>query len=163
MMAAKQIRFSTAARQQIAVGLSALADAVKVTLGPAGRNVVLDRAWGAPLVTKDGVTVAKEIELEDHCANLGAQLVKEVAAKTSELAGDGTTTATVLAQAIYTEGAKLVAAGVNPMDLKRGIDAAVETVVAELKRQSKPTKGQQDIEQVGIGRASCRERVCSTV
>ncbi|HOU89502.1 MAG TPA: chaperonin GroEL [Polyangiaceae bacterium] len=148
-MAAKQIRFSTAARQQIAVGLSALADAVKVTLGPAGRNVVLDRAWGAPLVTKDGVTVAKEIELEDHCANLGAQLVKEVAAKTSELAGDGTTTATVLAQAIYTEGAKLVAAGVNPMDLKRGIDAAVETVVAELKRQSKPTKGQQDIEQVG--------------
>ena len=149
MMAAKQIRFSTAARQQIAVGLSALADAVKVTLGPAGRNVVLDRAWGAPLVTKDGVTVAKEIELEDHCANLGAQLVKEVAAKTSELAGDGTTTATVLAQAIYTEGAKLVAAGVNPMDLKRGIDAAVETVVAELKRQSKPTKGQQDIEQVG--------------
>ncbi|MBN2194353.1 MAG: chaperonin GroEL [Polyangiaceae bacterium] len=148
-MAAKQILFGAAAREQIAVGLGALANAVKVTLGPAGRNVVLERSWGAPLVTKDGITVAKEIDLESPCANLGAQLVKEVAAKTSEVAGDGTTTATVLAQSIYAEGAKLVAAGANPMDLKRGIDAAVETVVDELKRQSKPTKGQEEISQVG--------------
>ncbi len=148
-MASKQILFGGVARQQIAAGLDALANAVKVTLGPAGRNVVLERSWGSPLVTKDGVTVAKEIELENPCANLGAQLVKEVAAKTSEIAGDGTTTATVLAQSIYAEGAKLVAAGADPMDLKRGIDAAVEIVVADLKRQSKPTKGQAEIAQVG--------------
>ncbi|MCC6751525.1 MAG: chaperonin GroEL [Deltaproteobacteria bacterium] len=148
-MTAKEILFSSQARQQIAKGVNALANAVKVTLGPRGRNVVLDKSWGAPTITKDGVTVAKEIELEDHFANLGAQLVKEVASKTSDVAGDGTTTATVLAQAIYVEGVKLVTAGANPMDLKRGIDAAVETVVAELKRQSKPTRGRDEIAQVG--------------
>jgi chaperonin GroEL len=148
-MAAKQILFSTEARAQIALGLDALADTVKVTLGPGGRSVLLARAWGGPLVTKDGVTVAKEIELGSHAANLGAQMVKEVAAKTSDVAGDGTTTATVLAQAIYSEGNKMVAAGANPMDLKRGIDAAVATVVAELQRLSKPTRGREEIAQVG--------------
>ena len=124
-MAAKQVLFSQSARQRIAHGLDVLANAVKVTLGPRGRNVIIERSWGAPTVTKDGVTVAKEIELEDQFANMGAQMVKEVASKTSDVAGDGTTTATVLAQAIYREGAKLVAAGHNPMDIKRGIDAAV--------------------------------------
>jgi chaperonin GroEL len=148
-MAAKEILYSTIARKQIANGLNALADAVKVTLGPRGRNVVLEKSWGAPTITKDGVTVAREIELENHFANMGAQMVKEVASKTSDVAGDGTTTATVLAQAIYAEGSKLVTAGANPMDIKRGIDAAVETVVAELKRQSKPTKGKEEIAQVG--------------
>src|SRR3954454_9401131 len=125
-MAAKDIIFDESARARILTGVNTLADAVKVTLGPRGRNVVLERSWGAPTITKDGVTVAKEIELSNRFANMGAQMVKEVAAKTSEVAGDGTTTATVLAQAIYAEGAKLVAAGINPMDLKRGIDAAVE-------------------------------------
>jgi chaperonin GroEL len=149
-MTAKEILYNNDARKQIANGLNALANAVKVTLGPRGRNVVLDRSFGAPLITKDGVTVAKEIELENHFANLGAQMVKEVAAKTSDVAGDGTTTATVLAQAIYAEGAKLVTAGANPMEIKRGIDAAVETVVAELARQSKPTQGKSEIAQVGI-------------
>jgi len=149
-MAAKQLLFGNEARKQIAVGLNTLANTVKVTLGPRGRNVVFERSWGAPTVTKDGVTVAKEVELEDRFANMGAQMVKEVAAKTSDVAGDGTTTATVLAQAIYAEGARLVAAGANPMDIKRGIDAAVATVVAELKKQSKPTKGRGEIAQVGL-------------
>jgi chaperonin GroEL len=149
-MAAKEILFGNEARKQIAIGLDALANTVKVTLGPGGRNVVLERAWGSPTITKDGVTVAKEIELENRLANLGAQMVKEVASKTSDVAGDGTTTATVLAQAIYTEGIKLVAAGANPMDLKRGIDAAVAAVVTALKKQSSPTKGKAEIAQVGI-------------
>ena len=158
-MAAKEILFDSNARKQIANGLNTLANAVKVTLGPRGRNVVLERSWGAPTITKDGVTVAKEIELENRFANMGAQMVKEVASKTSDVAGDGTTTATVLAQAIYAEGAKLVTAGANPMDIKRGIDAAVETVVAELKRQSKPTKGKAEIAQVGIISANGDETI----
>ena len=149
-MTAKEILFEGGARRRIAAGLNTLADAVKVTLGPRGRNVIIEKSWGAPTITKDGVTVAKEIELENRFENMGAQMVKEVASRTSEVAGDGTTTATVLAQAIYTEGAKLVTAGVNPMDIKRGIEAAVETVVAELARQSRPTKGKHDIAQVGI-------------
>ncbi len=148
-MAAKEIVFSTHARAEIARGLNILANAVKVTLGPRGRNVLIEKSFGAPLITKDGVTVAKEIELEDKLANMGAQMVKEVASKTSDVAGDGTTTATVLAQAIYVEGAKLVAAGANPMDLKRGIDAGVEAVSAHLHEQSTPTKGKSDIAQVG--------------
>jgi chaperonin GroEL len=148
-MAAKEILYDSNARKQIANGLNALANAVKVTLGPRGRNVVLGRSWGAPTITKDGVTVAKEIELENRFENMGAQMVKEVAAKTSDVAGDGTTTATVLAQAIYTEGAKLVTAGANPMEIKRGIDAGVVTVVAELHKLSKPTKGRHEIAQVG--------------
>src|SRR4051812_29712186 len=148
-MAAKDIQFSEGARARILTGVNTLADAVKVTLGPKGRNVVIEKSWGAPVVTKDGVTVAKEIELEDKLANMGAQMVKEVASKTSDVAGDGTTTATVLAQAIYLEGSKLVAAGHNPMALKAGIDAAVESVIAHLKTQSKPTKGKKDIAQVG--------------
>jgi chaperonin GroEL len=147
-MAAKQVVFSQTARTRIAHGLDVLANTVKVTLGPRGRNVVLERSWGAPTVTKDGVTVAKEIELEDRLANMGAQMVKEVASKTSDVAGDGTTTATVLAQAIYREGSKLVAAGHNPMDIKRGIAAAVGAIVAGLKAQSKPTRGKADIAQV---------------
>jgi chaperonin GroEL len=158
-MAAKEILFDSSARKQIAIGLNTLANAVKVTLGPRGRNVVLERAWGAPTITKDGVTVAKEIVLENHFANMGAQMVKEVASKTSDVAGDGTTTATVLAQAIYAEGVKIVSAGANPMDIKRGIDAAVETVVAELKRQSKPTKGRNEIAQVGIISANGDETI----
>src|SRR6202161_2635681 len=129
-MAAKVVRFAQDAREKILRGVNVLADAVTVTLGPKGRNVVLDKSFGAPNVTKDGVTVAKEIELEDKFENMGAQMVKEVASKTNDDAGDGTTTATVLAQAIYREGAKIVAAGHNPMELKRGIDKAVETVVA---------------------------------
>ena len=158
-MAAKDIVFKNNARRQIANGLNALANAVKVTLGPCGRNVVLDRSWGAPTITKDGVTVAKEIELQNRFENLGAQLVKEVASKTSDVAGDGTTTAIVLAQAIYTEGAKLVTAGANPMDIKRGIDAAVETVVGALKRRSKPTQGKAEIAQVGIISANGDETI----
>jgi chaperonin GroEL len=148
-MAAKEILFDASARSKIAQGLNTLANAVKVTLGPRGRNVVIEKSWGAPTVTKDGVTVAKEIELEDKFENMGAQMVKEVASKTSDVAGDGTTTATVLAQAIYTEGSKLVAAGANPMEVKRGIDAAVEKITAELKAMSKPTKGKTEIAQVG--------------
>ena len=149
-MAAKELLFGNEARKQIAVGLNILANTVKVTLGPRGRNVVCERSWGAPTVTKDGVTVAKEVELDNRFQNMGAQMVKEVASKTSDIAGDGTTTATVLAQAIFVEGAKLVTAGANPMDIKRGIDTAVATVVAELKKQSKPTKGKSEIAQVGI-------------
>ena len=148
-MAAKQIIFNQAARDLILKGVNQLADAVKVTLGPKGRNVVIEKSWGAPTVTKDGVTVAKEVELENKFENMGAQMVKEVASKTSDVAGDGTTTATVLAQAIYREGSRMVAAGHNPMDLKRGIDIAVETVVQELKTMSKPTKGHKEIAQVG--------------
>ncbi len=149
-MTAKEILFNTNARAHIGAGLDALANAVKVTLGPRGRNVVIDKSWGGPTVTKDGVTVAKEIELEDRFANLGAQMVKEVASKTSDTAGDGTTTATVLAQAIYRGGARLVAAGANPMDLKRGIDAAVAVAVAQLKLHATPTRGKAEIAQVGI-------------
>jgi len=148
-MAAKQIKYSSEARDRIINGVSILADAVKVTLGPKGRNVVIEKSFGSPLVTKDGVTVAKEIELADKFENMGAQMVKEVASKTSDVAGDGTTTATILAQAIYREGSKLVAAGHNPMALKRGIEKAVEASVAELKNISKPTKAQKEIAQVG--------------
>ncbi len=148
-MAAKEILFDETARNEILAGVNALADAVKVTLGPKGRNVVIEKSFGAPLITKDGVTVAKEIELEDKFANMGAQMVREVASKTNDVAGDGTTTATVLAQAIYREGAKLVAAGHDPMKLKRGIDAAVDAVVAELKSLAKQTKSAKEIEQVG--------------
>jgi len=133
-MAAKQIVYGENARQAILRGVNQLADAVKVTLGPKGRNVVLEKKFGGPTITKDGVTVAKEIELKDPLENMGAQMVREVASKTSDIAGDGTTTATVLAQAIFVEGAKLVTAGANPMDIKRGIDTAVATVVAELKK-----------------------------
>ena len=148
-MAAKEIRYDQKAREALLKGVNILADAVKVTLGPKGRNVILEKSFGSPTVTKDGVTVAKEIELEDRFENMGAQMVREVASKTSDIAGDGTTTATVLAQAIYREGSKLVAAGHNPMELKRGIEKGVETVIEELKKQSKPTKEQREISQVG--------------
>jgi chaperonin GroEL len=148
-MAAKELHFNTDARAALKRGVDQLAEAVKVTLGPKGRNVVIDKKFGAPTVTKDGVTVAKEIELSDALENMGAQMVKEVATKTSDLAGDGTTTATVLAQAIFREGLKNVTAGVNPMALKRGIDAAVTAVVEELKKMSVPTKGKKEIAQVG--------------
>ncbi len=148
-MAAKEVRFSADARDRMLRGVNILADAVKVTLGPKGRNVVIDKAFGAPRITKDGVTVAKEIELADKFENMGAQMVREVASKTNDEAGDGTTTATVLAQAIVREGAKSVAAGMNPMDLKRGIDAAVEAVVADLKKRSKKVKDSSEIAQVG--------------
>src|SRR5574340_246427 len=139
-MAAKDVKFGDSARERMVAGVNILANAVKVTLGPKGRNVVLERSFGAPTVTKDGVSVAKEIELKDKFENMGAQMVKEVASKTSDTAGDGTTTATVLAQAIYREGYKIVASGANPMDVKRGIDAAVEAVVGDLRKISKPTK-----------------------
>src|SRR5947209_10984313 len=145
-MAAKEILFHDPARAAVLKGVNVLADAVKVTLGPRGRNVVIDKSFGAPLVTKDGVTVAKEIELEGRFENLGAQMVKEVASKTSDDAGDGTTTATVLAQAIFREGAKVVSAGHNPMELKRGIDKAVEAVVGALRKLSRPTSGRKEIE-----------------
>jgi len=148
-MPAKLVRFSQEAREKILRGVNVLADAVTVTLGPKGRNVVLEKSFGAPTVTKDGVTVAKEIELEDKFENMGAQMVKEVASKTSDVAGDGTTTATVLARAIFTEGIKMVAAGHDPMSLKRGIDRAVESVTGELKSLSKPTKDRREIAQVG--------------
>src|SRR5829696_2579927 len=137
-MAAKDVRFGAHARERMIRGVDILADAVKVTLGPKGRNVVLDKSFGAPRITKDGVTVAKEIELADKFENMGAQMLREVASKTSDVAGDGTTTATLLAQAIVREGAKAVAAGMNPMDLKRGVDQAVVTVVAALKDISRP-------------------------
>src|SRR2546427_11640912 len=148
-MAAKLVKFGQDAREKILRGVNILADAVTVTLGPRGRNVVLDKSFGAPTVTKDGVTVAKEVELEDKFENMGAQMVKEVASKTSDVAGDGTTTATVLARAIFTEGLKMVVAGHDPMTLKRGIDKAVAKVVDELKSLSKPTKEQKEIAQVG--------------
>src|SRR5579871_3222306 len=148
-MSAKQIAYSRKARHAILDGVNSLANAVKVTLGPKGRNVVIEKSYGAPVVTKDGVTVAKEIELFDKFENMGAQMVREVASRTSDKAGDGTTTATVLAQAIYTGGLKLVEAGHNPMDIKRGIDAAVAKIVLNLKEQAKPTKGKTEIAQVG--------------
>src|SRR5512133_1765556 len=144
----KIIAFDTEARRSLEAGMNKLADAVRVTLGPKGRNVVLDKKWGAPTITKDGVTVAKEIELKDANENMGAQMVKEVASKTSDVAGDGTTTATVLAQAIVREGMKNVTAGSNPMALKRGIDKAVEAVIEEIKKVSKPTSGKKEIAQV---------------
>jgi chaperonin GroEL len=156
---AKQLKFSEDARAAIKVGVDALAEAVKVTLGPRGRNVIIEKSFGSPLVTKDGVTVAKEVELPDKYENMGAQMVKEVASKTSDVAGDGTTTATVLAQKIYQEGAKLVAAGYNPMDLKRGIDKAVEVVAAELKKMSKATKDPKEIAQVGTISANNDETI----
>ena len=148
-MAAKMISYSTKARDRLLKGVNTLADAVAVTLGPKGCNVVLDKSFGSPLVTKDGVTVAKEIELEDRFENMGAQMVKEVASKTSDMAGDGTTTATVLARSIYKEGQKLVAAGINPMSIKRGIDTGVVAIVEALKLMSKPTKDKNEITQVG--------------
>src|SRR5574337_468001 len=147
-MAAKQILFDEAARQAILRGVSKLSRAVTATLGPKGRNVVIDKKFGSPTVTKDGVTVAKEIELEDNYENMGAQMVKEVASKTSDIAGDGTTTATVLAQSIFREGIRNVTAGANPMALKRGIEKAVDGIVDEHKKISKPTKGKREISQV---------------
>ncbi len=158
-MAAKEIFFHENARDAILRGVRVLSDAVAVTLGPRGRNVVIEKSFGSPTITKDGVTVAKEIELENRFENMGAQMVKEVASKTSDKAGDGTTTATVLARAIYEEGLKLVAAGHSPMDLKRGIDAAVEAVVAELKKQSKQTKDHKEIAQVGTISANGDEEI----
>ncbi len=148
-MPGKEIKYDTVAREKMAAGVDMLANAVKVTLGPKGRNVLIEKSWGAPKITKDGVTVAKEIELEDKFENMGAQMVKEVASKTSDVAGDGTTTATILAQSIYHEGSKLVAAGTNPMALKRGIDKAVDRVVEELANLAKPTKDKKEIAQVG--------------
>src|SRR6187431_2990356 len=145
----KILIFSEDARSNILKGVNVLANAVKVTLGPKGRNVVIDKSFGSPLITKDGVTVAKEIELENKFENMGAQMVKEVASKTNDQAGDGTTTATVLAQAIYREGVKLVSAGHNPTALKRGIDKAVATVVEELKSLAKPVKASSEVAQVG--------------
>ena len=158
-MGAKVLQYDEEARKSILKGVNTLADAVKVTLGPKGRNVIIDKSYGAPTVTKDGVTVAKEIELEDKFENMGAQMVKEVASKTSDVAGDGTTTATILAQAIFREGAKSVAAGSNPMDVKRGIDKAVEVVVKELRKQSKPTKDAKEIAQVGTISANNDEAI----
>ena len=148
-MAGKEIKYSTTARERMMKGVDTLANAVRVTLGPRGRNVLIEKSWGSPKITKDGVTVAKEIELEDKFENMGAQMVKEVASKTSDVAGDGTTTATLLAQAIYRDGSKLVAAGSNPMAIKRGIDKAVDLVVESLKKLSKPTKEKKEIAQVG--------------
>src|SRR3954454_22141022 len=148
-MAAKEVKFGVDARDKMLRGVDILASAVKVTLGPKGRNVVLDKSFGAPRITKDGVTVAKEIELADKFENMGAQMLREVASRTSDQAGDGTTTATVLAQAIVREGAKAVAAGLNPMDLKRGIDLAVDSVVGDLKSRSKKVSTNEEIAQVG--------------
>src|SRR3984885_9033701 len=148
-MSAKEVRFSVDARDRMLHGIDTLAHAVRVTLGPKGRNVILDKSFGAPRITKDGVTVAKEIELENKFENMGAQMVREVASKTSDVAGDGTTTATVLAQAIFREGSKLVAAGHNPMEIKRGIDKAVEVIVEELKKNAKSTKDPTEIAQIG--------------
>ncbi len=158
-MAGKDIKYGVKARESILRGVNTLADAVKVTLGPKGRNVILEKSFGSPTITKDGVTVAKEVELNDKFENMGAQMVKEVASKTSDVAGDGTTTATVLAQAIYREGSRLVAAGSNPMDIKRGIDSSVEAVVAELKEIAKPTKEQKEIAQVGTISANNDETI----
>ena len=158
-MAAKEIVYTEQARNLILAGVNALADAVKVTLGPKGRNVVIEKSFGSPTITKDGVTVAKEIELENRFENMGAQMVREVASKTSDIAGDGTTTATVLAQAIYREGSKLVAAGHNPMEIKRGIDKAVEAIVGELKKAAKQTKDPKEIAQVGTISANGDETI----
>ena len=160
---AKEIKYEQSARDLILKGINTMADAVKVTLGPKGRNVILEKSFGSPTVTKDGVTVAKEIDLEDKFENMGAQMVKEVASKTSDVAGDGTTTATILAQAIYREGSKLVAAGNNPMELKRGIDKAVEVAVKELEKLSKPTKDQKEISQVGTISANNDDTIGSII
>lgn len=158
-MAAKDIVFGDIARSKLIEGVNILADAVKVTLGPKGRNVVLERSFGSPVVTKDGVSVAKEVELADKVQNIGAQIVKEVASKTSDAAGDGTTTATVLAQAIVREGQKYVAAGLNPLDLKRGIDKAVSAAIEELKKISKPTTTSKEIAQVATISANGEESI----
>src|SRR6204780_3343618 len=149
-MAAKQIAFDQEAREAMRRGVMKLARAVKVTLGPKGRNVILQKSFGSPTVTKDGVTVAKEIELEDHYENMGAQMVKEVASKTNDVAGDGTTTATVMAEAIFIEGLRAVVSGVNPVMMKRGIEKAVEDIVARLQKMSIPIKGKKDLENVAI-------------
>jgi len=162
-MASKEILFDQRARDAILRGVNTLAEAVKVTLGPRGRNVIIEKSFGAPTITKDGVTVAKEIELEDGFENMGAQMVKEVASKTSDVAGDGTTTATVLAQAIYREGSRLVAAGHDPMQLKRGIEKAVELVTAELKKMSKPTQDRKEVAQVGIISANGDETIGNVI
>src|SRR5213596_3110762 len=162
-MAAKDLRFGENARNKMVNGVNVLANAVKITLGPKGRNVVLERSYGAPTVTKDGVSVAKEIELKDKFENMGAQMVKEVASKTSDVAGDGTTTATVLAQSIIAEGMKYVAAGMNPMDLKRGIDKAVIAVVDELKKLSKPCTTSKEIAQIGAISANADESIGKTI
>jgi len=148
-MATKDVKFGTDARQRMLAGVDTLANAVKVTLGPKGRNVVLDKSFGAPRITKDGVSVAKEIELSDKFENMGAQMVKEVASRTNDEAGDGTTTATVLAQAIVREGCKAVAAGMNPMDLKRGVDVAVDAVIKDVQKRSKKVKTSAEVAQVG--------------
>ncbi|MBI2402919.1 MAG: chaperonin GroEL, partial [Gemmatimonadetes bacterium] len=159
MANAKELHFGVEARARLRRGVDQLADAVKATLGPRGRNVVIDKKFGSPTVTKDGVTVAKEVELPDPVENMGAQMVKEVATKTSDVAGDGTTTATVLAQAIYREGLKSVTSGVNPMAIKRGIDKAVEVVVGELKKVSMPTAGKKEIKQVATISANGDEAI----
>jgi chaperonin GroEL len=158
-MASKEIRFDQDARTKLLAGVNTLANAVRVTLGPKGRNVIIEKSFGSPTITKDGVTVAKEIECEDKFENMGAQMVKEVASKTSDVAGDGTTTATVLAQAIFREGSKLVVAGMNPMELKRGIEKAVEAIVADLAKISKPTKDSNEIAQVGTISANSDETI----
>ena len=158
-MSSKNILFGANARQKIKKGIDTLADAVKVTLGPKGRNVLLERSFGGPSITKDGVTVAKEIDLQDSVENLGAKAVREVASKTADIAGDGTTTATVLAQAIFSEGNKFVTAGANPMELKRGIDKAVEVVVSDIKNQSKAISGKKEIEQIATVSANADELI----
>src|SRR3954453_11985710 len=158
-MSAKQIVYNRKARAAILSGVNTLADAVKVTLGPKGRNVLIEKSWGAPIVTKDGVTVAKEIEVGEKLANMGAQMVREVASRTSDKAGDGTTTATVLAQAIFGEGLKLIEAGFNPMDLKRGIDLASAAIVADLKAQAKKVSGNADIQRIATVSANGDEAV----
>ena len=162
-MAAKDVKFETDARTRMLRGVDTLADAVKVTLGPKGRNVVLDKSFGAPRITKDGVSVAKEIELSDKFENMGAQMLKEVASKTSDVAGDGTTTATVLAQAIVRGGVRAVAAGMNPMDLKRGIDLAAKAVIADVEKQSKKIKTSSEIAQVGTVSANGESEIGSMI
>src|SRR5690606_19717043 len=162
-MAAKDVKFGDSARKKMLTGVNTLADAVKATLGPKGRNVVLERSFGAPLITKDGVSVAKEIELKDKLENIGAQLVKDVASRANDQAGDGTTTATVLAQAIVTEGLKSVAAGLNPMDLKRGIDKATTAIVAELKNLAKPCADSKAIAQVGTISANSDDSISNII
>ena len=156
---AKEVKFDQDARNKLLSGVNQLANAVRVTLGPKGRNVIIDKSFGSPTVTKDGVTVAKEIECEDKFENMGAQMVKEVASKTSDVAGDGTTTATVLAQAIFAEGSKLVVAGMNPMDIKRGIDKAVGAITDELSKMSKSTRDSSEIAQVGTISANSDETI----
>jgi chaperonin GroEL len=160
---AKAIKYGEKSRRKMMRGIDILADAVKVTLGPKGRHVLINKTWGAPRITKDGVTVAKDIELEDRFENIGAQMVKEVASKTSDEAGDGTTTATILARAIYSEGSKLVAAGLSPMAIKRGIDKAVALVVEELEKMSKPVRDQKDIAQVGTISANSDSAIGSLI